>query len=93
MPTSRTLRAYVNRPDVAPPAAARSTSAMGTALAASVRTTRLAAGETRLEKWLVPPVYDITAPARDKAKASFYAAVAPTLDRKEVKAIREAPSE
>lgn len=87
-----TLRAYVNRPDVRAgrrPIDIR----MGTALAASVRTTRLAGGETRFEKWLVPPVYDITAPARDKAKASFYAAVAPTLDRKEVKAIREAPSE
>ena len=87
-----TLRTYVNRPDVRAgrrPIDIR----MGTALAAVVRTTRLAAGETRLEKWLVPPVYDITAPARDKAKASFYAAVAPALDRKEVKAIREAASE
>jgi hypothetical protein len=87
-----TLRAYVNRADVR--AGRRSIDIrMGTALAAVVRTKPLAAGETRLEKWLVPPVYDITAPARDKAKASFYAAVAPALHPKEVKAIREAASE
>jgi hypothetical protein len=87
-----TLSAYVNRPDVRA-GRRRIDIRMGTALAAVVRTTRLAAGETRLERWLVPPVYDITAPARDKAKASFYAAVAPALDRKEVKAIREAATE
>jgi len=29
--------------------------------------------------WMKPPVYDITADARDKAKEAFYAAVAPTL--------------
>jgi hypothetical protein len=32
--------------------------------------------------WIEVPVYDITADARDAAKASFYAAVAPTLDPK-----------
>jgi hypothetical protein len=30
-------------------------------------------------EWMKPPVYDITADARDKAKEAFYAAVAPTL--------------
>jgi hypothetical protein len=32
--------------------------------------------------WIRPPVYDISADARDAAKASFYSAVAPTLDPK-----------
>jgi hypothetical protein len=31
--------------------------------------------------WMDPPVYDITVEARDAAKAAFYSAVAPTLDR------------
>lgn len=30
--------------------------------------------------WIEPPVYDISPDARDAAKASFYSAVAPTLD-------------
>jgi hypothetical protein len=86
------LTAYVNRPDVR--AGRRVIDIrMGTALAAEVRTTGIGGGKARLEKWLVPPVYDVTAPARDKAKAAFYAAVAPALDRKEVKAIREAASQ
>lgn len=86
------LRAYVNRPDVRAgrrPIEIR----MGTALAAEVRTRAIGDAQPRLDKWLVPPVHDITAPARDKAKAAFYAAVAPALDPKEVKAIREAASE
>jgi hypothetical protein len=29
--------------------------------------------------WMTPPVYDISADARDKAKEAFYAAVAPTV--------------
>ena len=86
------LTAYVNRPDVRAgrrPIDIR----MGTAMAAEVRTRAMGAARPRLDKWLVPPVHDITAPARDKAKAAFYAAVAPALDPKEVKAIREAASE
>jgi hypothetical protein len=31
------------------------------------------------DAWMKPPVYDISADARDKAKEAFYAAVAPTL--------------
>lgn len=30
--------------------------------------------------WIDPPLYDVTAEARDAAKAAFYSAVAPTLD-------------
>ena len=86
------LTAYVNRPDVRAgrrPIDIR----MGTALAAEVRTRAMGDARPRLDRWLVPPVHDITAPARDKAKAAFYAAVAPALDPKEVKAIREAAAE
>lgn len=86
------LAAYVNRPDVRAgrrPIDIR----MGTAMAAEVRTRAMGAARPRLDRWLVPPVHDITAPARDKAKAAFYAAVAPALDPKEVKAIREAAAE
>ncbi len=32
------------------------------------------------EQWLEPPVYDVTAAAREAAKVSFYSAVAPALD-------------
>jgi hypothetical protein len=32
--------------------------------------------------WIEPPIYDITAEARDASKAAFYSAVAPTLDPK-----------
>ena len=32
--------------------------------------------------WVEPPLYDISPDARDAAKASFYSAVAPTLDPK-----------
>ncbi len=34
-------------------------------------------------RWIKPPVYDITADAREAAKASFYAAVTPTLEPRE----------
>jgi hypothetical protein len=43
------------------------------------------AAQTRLEpllrpaEWIEPPVYDVSADAREAAKASFYAAVAPIL--------------
>jgi hypothetical protein len=30
-------------------------------------------------EWMEPPVYDVSADARDKAKEAFYAAVAPTV--------------
>jgi hypothetical protein len=43
-----------------------------------VRVNRIVAPGT----WIRPPVYDISADARDAAKASFYSAVAPTLDPK-----------
>ena len=32
------------------------------------------------EQWITPPVYDVSADARDVAKAAFYGAVTPTLD-------------
>jgi hypothetical protein len=31
-------------------------------------------------EWIEPPVYDVTADAREAAKTSFYASVTPTLD-------------
>ena len=37
--------------------------------------------------WMRPPVYDITADAREAAKRSFYAAVAPTLGPDAVRAV------
>jgi hypothetical protein len=39
--------------------------------------------------WLRPPVYDITSDAREAAKASFYAAVTPTLGPREADWIRD----
>jgi hypothetical protein len=65
---------------------------MGAAFAAVVRIERLPGVDgTPLPpaEWLVPPIYDISAPARDKAKEAFYAAVAPTLRPDEVRAIEE----
>jgi hypothetical protein len=32
------------------------------------------------ERWIEPPLYDVTADARDASKAAFYAAVTPTLE-------------
>lgn len=32
------------------------------------------------EQWIEPPVYDVTADAREAAKVSFYSAVAPVLE-------------
>ncbi len=63
---------------------------MGVAFAARVRTGQLeTAGGVRRppSAWLVPPVYDIRSPARDKAKEAFYAAVAPTLSEREAERI------
>jgi hypothetical protein len=67
---------------------------MGTVLAAEVRTESLSAKSTQRKApsaWLVPPVWDITEPARDKAKEAFYAAVAPPLRPAEAQAIRKPP--
>ena len=37
--------------------------------------------------WMRPPVYDITADAREAAKRSFYAAVAPVLETDEARTV------
>ena len=46
---------------------------------------------TRLEpeEWVTPPVYDITADARDVAKTAFFGAVTPTLEPATVHALQE----
>jgi hypothetical protein len=41
------------------------------------------------ESWIEPPVYDVTADARDAAKVAFYAAVTPTLDADEAAPLAE----
>jgi hypothetical protein len=59
---------------------------MGYAFAARVRTAQLSSEDGPTpppSSWLVPPIYDIHSPAREKAKEAFYAAVAPTLTRGE----------
>jgi hypothetical protein len=43
----------------------------------------------RPEQWILPPVYDVTADAREEAKTAFYAAVAPTLDPEEAAELQE----
>jgi hypothetical protein len=65
---------------------------MGTVLAVRVDRSVLPEPETEEEvreharitprhprDWMEPPVYDVSADARDKAKEAFYAAVAPTV--------------
>jgi hypothetical protein len=37
-----------------------------------------------LERWLSPPVYDVSADARDAAKAALFGAVAPTMSEDDV---------
>jgi hypothetical protein len=37
-----------------------------------------------LERWLSPPVYDVSADARDAAKAALFGAVAPTMSEEDV---------
>jgi hypothetical protein len=70
---------------------------MGDVFAARTRTPKLRALESeartppRPSAWLIPPVYDITAQARDKAKEAFYAAVSPTLQPKEARAMEKVP--
>lgn len=86
-----TLVRYFKRTDFRPgdpPEALR----MGYAFAARVRRARLGATDSPLlppSAWLMPPLYDIHSPARDKAKEAFYAAVAPTLSEAEAEAIRK----
>ena len=52
---------------------------MGTVLAAKVKEPALEKSTPHPEEWLVPPVYDVSADARTKAKEAYYAAVTPTL--------------
>jgi hypothetical protein len=40
-----------------------------------------------LERWLSPPVYDVSADARDAAKAALFGAVAPTMSEDDVSEI------
>jgi hypothetical protein len=42
------------------------------------------------ERWIEPPIFDLTADARDEAKTAFYAAVAPTLEAEEAAHLLEA---
>jgi hypothetical protein len=37
-----------------------------------------------LERWLSPPIYDVSADARDAAKAALFGAVAPTMSEEDV---------
>jgi hypothetical protein len=65
---------------------------MGTTLAAVVRTDKLTRADDKPVspgKWLVPPIYDISDAARNKAKAAFFAAVTPTLSPEQVRKIRK----
>jgi hypothetical protein len=73
---------------------------MGDVFAARIRMRKLRAlereGETAAtppgpSAWMIPPVYDITAQARDKAKEAFYAAVSPTLRPTEARAMKNVP--
>jgi hypothetical protein len=68
---------------------------MGTVLAVAVRTELLPEDGARLapQEWLVLPAYDLTEPARAKAKEAFYAAVAPTLTEEQVAEIEQAADE
>ena len=51
------------------------------------------AAQTRMEpllppaQWIEPPIYDVSAEAREAAKAAFYAAVTPTLTPEEATAL------
>jgi hypothetical protein len=76
----------------------RSRLAMGSVLAAQVDdsalpeaeseeelTQRVAPEPRSPEEWIKPPVYDIGADAREKAKQAYYAAVAPTIRRTSAK--------
>ena len=41
------------------------------------------------ERWIVPPVYDVTADARDEAKVAFYSAVTPALTAEQAHLLRD----
>ncbi|MDQ3379565.1 MAG: hypothetical protein M3546_04485 [Actinomycetota bacterium] len=45
------------------------------------------------EAWIEPPIFDITADARDEAKVAFYAAVTPTMGEEEAQTLRNAQDE
>ena len=74
---------------------------IGDVYAAVARTGQLPPPETEAEAleltgddltpldWLEPPIHDITAAARETAKIALYGAVAPVLDRDDVKRISE----
>jgi hypothetical protein len=71
---------------------------MGDVFAARVRHSKLAAAESsavvgapplRPSAWIVPPIYDVRARARDKAREAFYAAVTPTVGAKEMRALQK----
>jgi hypothetical protein len=61
---------------------------IGDAFAAQVRRPRgRRAAVPPLERWLSPPVYDVSADARDAAKAALFGAVAPTMSEDDVSEI------
>jgi hypothetical protein len=89
------LEKYLSRVDFRSPEWPRSIR-MGDVFAARIRTRRLgerkgdqAATAPEPSTWMVPPVYDISRQARDKAKEAFYAAVSPTLAPKEARALEK----
>lgn len=73
---------------------------MGDVFAARIRERKLRSPERKGETsttppgpstWMIPPVYDISGQARDKAKEAFYAAVSPTLRPTEARAMKNVP--
>jgi len=69
---------------------------MGDVFAARIRKRKLRSREREGETsptprgpstWMIPPVYDVSEQARDKAKEAFYAAVSPTLRPQEARAM------
>ena len=65
---------------------------MGDAFAARVSPSGLKEAERHLlapSGWLRRPVHDLRAPARDKAKEAFFAAVTPTLTRAQAKELEQ----
>lgn len=71
-------------------AARRRAVAVGDVFAATVAQGRLARD---LDRWLSPPIIDISAQAREAAQASFLAAVAPTLAPDKARRVLELPEE
>jgi hypothetical protein len=92
------LRRYLARTDFRTTAPARPVRT-GDVYAVRVRRRKLeslggrrAAGAPRPPSaWMIPPVWDIAAAARDKAKEAFYAAVTPTLTPQQAAAMRNVP--